>query len=79
MKVVEKGRNAVLVCEASGDPRPTVTWVKDTMPINIEVNSRLTLLKQGKLRGKAVVKLLFEQEDILIPELRISIVHTGGY
>ena len=28
MKVVEKGRNAVLVCEARGDPSPTVTWIK---------------------------------------------------
>lgn len=28
MKVVEKGRNAVLVCEAGGDPNPTVTWIK---------------------------------------------------
>ena len=53
MKVVEKGRNAVLVCDAGGDPKPTVTWVKDTMPIDIEASPRLTLLKQGKLRGKA--------------------------
>ena len=28
MKVVEKGRNAVLVCEAGGDPNPTITWIK---------------------------------------------------
>ena len=51
MKVVEKGRNAVLVCEAGGDPNPTVTWIKvtshslihfktllfqDTMPVIID-------------------------------------------
>ena len=28
MKVVEKGRNTVLVCEAGGDPNPTITWIK---------------------------------------------------
>ena len=28
MKVVEKGRNTVLVCEAGGDPKPTITWIK---------------------------------------------------
>ena len=38
MKVVEKGRNAVLVCEARGDPSPTVTWIK---VINI-INDQLT-------------------------------------
>ena len=35
MKVVEKGRNAVLVCEAGGDPNPTVTWIKVRKHLNI--------------------------------------------
>jgi netrin-G3 ligand len=38
MKVVEKGRNAVLVCEATGEPAPTITWVRDTLPIDLEVS-----------------------------------------
>ena len=37
MKVVEKGRNAVLVCEATGEPAPVITWIKDVVPINLEV------------------------------------------
>ena len=53
MKVVEKARHAVLVCEASGTPKPTITWIKDTMPIDLKANPRLSLMKQGKLRGKA--------------------------
>jgi hypothetical protein len=56
MKVVEKARHAVLVCEASGSPKPTITWIKDTMPINLKANPRLNLMKQGKLRGKAAVE-----------------------
>ena len=55
MKVVEKSRNAVLVCEGAGDPNPTITWIKDTMPIDLKGNPRLSLMKQGKLRGKAAV------------------------
>ena len=55
MKVVEKSRNAVLVCEGAGDPNPTITWIKDTMPVDLKANPRLSLMKQGKLRGKALV------------------------
>ena len=56
-QVVEKARHAVLVCEASGSPKPTITWIKDTMPIDLKANPRLSLMKQGKLRGKAAVTI----------------------
>jgi receptor-type tyrosine-protein phosphatase F len=49
MKVVEKGRNALLVCEAEGDPTVNIYWVKDTMKLT--PNPRLTVMQQGKLRG----------------------------
>jgi hypothetical protein len=50
MKVVEKGRNALLVCEAEGDPTVNIYWVKDTMKLT--PNPRLTVMQQGKLRGE---------------------------
>ena len=50
MKVIEKGRNAVLVCSASGDPPVNVYWVKDTM--KIQPNPRYAILDKGKLRGE---------------------------
>lgn len=50
MKVIEKGRNAILVCEASGDPEVEVYWVKDTM--RLEPNPRYTVLDQGNYRGE---------------------------
>ena len=56
MKVVEKGRNAVLVCEAGGDPSPTINWIKDTMPVSLSGGpgkSRISMMQQGKLRGEA--------------------------
>ena len=37
MKVVEMGRNAVLMCEATGEPSPVITWVKDVRPIDFKV------------------------------------------
>ena len=39
MKVVEKGRDVVLVCEANGDPAPVISWVRDTVPIITEVRT----------------------------------------
>ena len=50
MKVVEKGRNAVLVCEVSGGPNVHIYWVKDTM--RLKPNPRYSVLKTGKLRGE---------------------------
>jgi hypothetical protein len=52
MKVVETGRNAILVCEATGDPQPNIYWVKDT--IRLKPNPRYSILEQGKLRGERV-------------------------
>ena len=57
MKVVEKGRNAVLVCEAGGDPSPSITWIKDTMPVVMsggQGQARISMMQQGKLRGEAL-------------------------
>ena len=35
--------------------RVQITWIKDTMPVDLKANPRLSLMKQGKLRGKAAV------------------------
>ena len=50
MKVVEKGRNAILVCEAEGDPPVNIYWVKDS--IRLRRDPRFTVMQQGKLRGE---------------------------
>ena len=55
MKVVETGRNAILFCEAAGDPPPSVYWVKDTL--RLEPDPRFSILDQGALRGKIVIEL----------------------
>ena len=50
MKVVEKGRNAILVCEAEGDPPVNIYLVKDS--IRLRRDPRFTVMQQGKLRGE---------------------------
>ena len=46
LKAVEKGRNAVMVCEAEGNPHPDVWWLKDNIPVNI-TDPRLQVLDSG--------------------------------
>ena len=43
MKVVEKGRNTVLVCEAGGDPKPTITWIKVNTQKSVEFIKKYSL------------------------------------
>ena len=50
MKVVETGRNAILVCEATGDPKVNIYWVKDSL--RLQPNPRYSVLDKGKLRGE---------------------------
>lgn len=50
MKVIETGRNALLQCQAVGDPTVNIYWVKDTM--RLKPNPRYTVMEQGKLRGE---------------------------
>lgn len=35
MQGVEKGRNALIPCKASGEPEPTITWLRDMMPLDM--------------------------------------------
>eukprot|EP00058_Branchiostoma_floridae_P015952 XP_002601440.1 hypothetical protein BRAFLDRAFT_281312 [Branchiostoma floridae] len=35
LKVVEKGRMATLLCSASGNPDPEITWFKDMSPVDM--------------------------------------------
>lgn len=42
-KVVEIGHNSVLSCEATGNPTPKITWLKNMLPINISHNPRYSI------------------------------------
>ena len=46
LKAVEKGRNTVMVCSATGDPEPSITWLKDFIPVDTS-DPRLQILTTG--------------------------------
>uniref|UniRef100_T1JIN9 protein-tyrosine-phosphatase n=1 Tax=Strigamia maritima TaxID=126957 RepID=T1JIN9_STRMM len=49
LKVVEKGRDAVLLCQVTGNPPPTITWLKDMVPVDM-TNPRYSILDEGSLQ-----------------------------
>ena len=47
LKSVEKGLSTVMQCEASGDPEPSIMWLKDMMPVDLS-DPRIQLLDNGE-------------------------------
>ena len=51
LKVVERTRTATMLCAASGNPDPEITWFKDFLPVDTSNNNgRIKQLRSGKLR-----------------------------
>ncbi|XP_031720943.1 receptor-type tyrosine-protein phosphatase F isoform X20 [Anarrhichthys ocellatus] len=51
LKVVEKTRTATMLCAASGNPDPEITWFKDMLPVDISSsNGRIKQLRSGALQ-----------------------------
>ncbi|XP_045550430.1 receptor-type tyrosine-protein phosphatase F isoform X13 [Salmo salar] len=51
LKVVEKTRTATMLCAASGNPDPEITWFKDFLPVDINSsNGRIKQLRSGALQ-----------------------------
>ncbi|GAA6104073.1 receptor-type tyrosine-protein phosphatase S isoform X6 [Tachysurus ichikawai] len=49
LKVVERTRTANMLCAASGNPDPEITWFKDFLPIDPSTsNGRIKQLRSGK-------------------------------
>ena len=56
LKVVERTRTATMLCAASGNPDPEITWFKDFLPVDTSNNNgRIKQLRSGR------VLLLFPQ------------------
>ncbi|XP_064194132.1 receptor-type tyrosine-protein phosphatase F isoform X4 [Anguilla rostrata] len=48
LKVVEKTRTATMLCAASGNPDPEISWFKDFLPVDISTsNGRIKQLRSG--------------------------------
>uniref|UniRef100_A0A8C5P963 Receptor-type tyrosine-protein phosphatase S n=1 Tax=Leptobrachium leishanense TaxID=445787 RepID=A0A8C5P963_9ANUR len=51
LKVVERTRTATMLCAASGNPDPEITWFKDFLPVDPAAsNGRIRQLKSGALQ-----------------------------
>ena len=44
---MEKDRNFILKCSATGDPEPSVYWLKDNIPVDMS-DKRIQVLPGGK-------------------------------
>lgn len=52
LKVVERTRTATMLCAASGNPDPEITWFKDFLPVDPSAsNGRIKQLRSGEHRG----------------------------
>ncbi|XP_026061905.1 receptor-type tyrosine-protein phosphatase F isoform X7 [Carassius auratus] len=47
LKVVERTRTTTMLCAASGNPDPEITWFKDFLPVDINGNGRIKQLRSG--------------------------------
>ncbi|XP_066430539.1 receptor-type tyrosine-protein phosphatase S isoform X9 [Eleutherodactylus coqui] len=51
LKVVERTRTATMLCAASGNPDPEITWFKDFLPVDPAAsNGRIKQLRSGALQ-----------------------------
>uniref|UniRef100_A0A3P8WKC3 Receptor-type tyrosine-protein phosphatase F n=1 Tax=Cynoglossus semilaevis TaxID=244447 RepID=A0A3P8WKC3_CYNSE len=51
LKVVERTRTATMLCAASGNPDPEISWFKDMLPVEISnSNPRIKQLRSGALQ-----------------------------
>ncbi|XP_027405091.1 receptor-type tyrosine-protein phosphatase delta isoform X32 [Bos indicus x Bos taurus] len=59
LKVVERTRTATMLCAASGNPDPEITWFKDFLPVDTSNNNGR--IKQ--LRSESIGALQIEQSE----------------
>lgn len=60
LKVVERTRTATMLCAASGNPDPDISWFKDFLPVNTTNNNgRIKQLRSGRsCRAESLLLLL---------------------
>lgn len=64
LKVVEKTRTATMLCAASGNPDPEISWFKDMLPVDIgNSNGRIKQLRSGTVLTTLEVALVSKIRD----------------
>ncbi|XP_043570857.1 receptor-type tyrosine-protein phosphatase S isoform X29 [Chiloscyllium plagiosum] len=54
LKVVERTRTATMLCAASGNPDPEITWFKDFLPVDTSTNGRIKQLRSESFGGTPI-------------------------
>ncbi|XP_038660213.1 receptor-type tyrosine-protein phosphatase delta isoform X15 [Scyliorhinus canicula] len=54
LKVVERTRTATMLCAASGNPDPEITWFKDFLPVDTSSTGRIKQLRSESFGGTPI-------------------------
>uniref|UniRef100_A0A1A7XCL2 Receptor-type tyrosine-protein phosphatase S n=1 Tax=Iconisemion striatum TaxID=60296 RepID=A0A1A7XCL2_9TELE len=64
LKVVERTRTATMLCAASGNPDPEITWFKDMLPVDIGTsNGRIKQLRSGGTTIRGALQIENSEES----------------
>ncbi|XP_036830304.1 receptor-type tyrosine-protein phosphatase delta isoform X2 [Oncorhynchus mykiss] len=63
LKVVERSRTATMLCAASGNPDPEITWFKDFLPVNTTNNNGRIKQLRSESFGALQIELSEEQDQ----------------
>uniref|UniRef100_A0A672RWP0 Receptor-type tyrosine-protein phosphatase F n=1 Tax=Sinocyclocheilus grahami TaxID=75366 RepID=A0A672RWP0_SINGR len=63
LKVVERTRTTTMLCAASGNPDPEITWFKDFLPVDINGNGRVKQLRSGGSPIRGALQIENSQES----------------
>ncbi|XP_076871257.1 LOW QUALITY PROTEIN: receptor-type tyrosine-protein phosphatase F-like [Brachyhypopomus gauderio] len=64
LKVVEKTRTATMLCAASGNPDPEISWFKDFLPVDISgSNGRIKQLRSGGTPIRGALQIESSEES----------------
>ncbi|XP_028330206.1 receptor-type tyrosine-protein phosphatase S isoform X49 [Gouania willdenowi] len=64
LKVVERTRTATMLCAASGNPDPDISWFKDFLPINTTNNNgRIKQLRSGGTPIRGALQIEHSEES----------------
>lgn len=70
LKVVERTRTATMLCAASGNPDPDISWFKDFLPVNTTNNNgRIKQLRSGRSSSDESLMTMQGVSSLLLPSI----------